>query len=117
MTDPNQLDHAIRLKREIVSWYSIAISKDPALLAAYHLRAIFWLQMNDPDSMIADFNKVMELNPNDVSLRLEYAHDLEMFHLRSQAKKQFQLALSYNDQLDPAEPKRLPQQQADTIKK
>ncbi len=117
LSDAHQLDHAVRLKKEIIAWYSIAISKDPALLAAYHLRAIFWLQMDDPDAMIADFNKVMELNPNDVSLRLEYAHDLEMFHLRSQAKKQFQLALAYNDQLDPAEPKRLSQAQVDTINK
>jgi tetratricopeptide (TPR) repeat protein len=117
LTDPNQIDHAIRSKREIVSWYSIAISKDPALLAAYHLRAIFWLQMNDPEEMTADFEKVMELNPNEVSLRLEYALDLELFHLQSEAKKQFKLALSYNDKLDPAEPKRLTPDQVAAITK
>ncbi|MGD0542210.1 MAG: hypothetical protein ABSB33_11890, partial [Tepidisphaeraceae bacterium] len=104
-------------KREIVSWYSIAISKEPALLAAYHLRAIFWLQMNNPEGMIADFDKVMELDPNEVSLRLEYARDLEMFHLLPQARKQFNLALAYNDQLDPAEPKRLSQQEVAAIQK
>ncbi len=117
LTDPNQLDHALRSKREIVTWYSIAISKYPALLAAYHLRAIFWLQMNDPEAMIADFDKVMELDPNEVSLRLEYARDLEMFHLLPQAREQFKLALAYDDQLDPAEPKRLGQQEVAAIQK
>ena len=57
--------------------------------------------------MIADFEKVMELNPNEVSLRLEYAHGLEMLHLLPEAKRQFKLALHYNDLLDKAEPKRL----------
>jgi len=117
LTDPSQLDHAIRSKREIVAWYSIAISKDPSLLAAYHLRAIFWLQMNDPEEMAADFDKVMELNPNDVSLRLEYARDLEMFHLQPQARKQFKLALAYNEQLDKAEPKRLSEKEVAAITK
>ncbi|MGD0463206.1 MAG: O-antigen ligase family protein [Tepidisphaeraceae bacterium] len=117
LADPNQLAHAIRSKREIISWYSIAVSKDPALLAAYHLRAIFWLQMNDPDEMIADFDKVMELNPNEVSLRLEYARDLEMFRLLPQAKKEFTIALAYNEQLDQAEPKRLSQKEVAAIQK
>jgi O-antigen ligase len=117
LADPNQLDHAIRSKREIVSWYSIALTKNPAFLAAYHLRAIFWLQMNDPEAMTADFDKVMQLDPNDVALRLEYAHDLEMFHLLPQARKQFKLAFAYNEQLDKAEPKRLSEKQVADISK
>ena len=51
--------------------------------------------MNEPQEMIADFEKVMELNPNEVSLRLEYARSLEMLHLFSEARRQFKLALAY----------------------
>ncbi|HEX4054650.1 MAG TPA: O-antigen ligase family protein [Tepidisphaeraceae bacterium] len=117
LTNPEELDRAVRLKKQIISWYTIAIDKDPVFLAAYHLRAIFWLQTGNADRMIADFDKVMQLNPNEVSLRLEYARDLEMFHLLPQAKKQYELALSYNDQLDKAEPKRLTQKNEDAARK
>jgi len=47
------------------------------------------------------------LNPNEVSLRLEYAHGLELLHRLPEAKRQYLLALHYNDLLDKAEPKRL----------
>lgn len=117
LSDPEELDRAIRLKKQIISWYSIAIDKDPVLLAAYHLRAILWLQTGNPDQMIADFDKVMQLNPNEVSLRLEYARDLELFHLLPQAKEQYRLALSYNEQLDKAEPKRLSRKDEEAVRR
>ncbi len=61
--------------------------------------------------MVQDFDQVMELNPNEVSLRLDYARGLKLLDLLPEAKKQFKLALDYNDQLDKAEPKRLTLQQ------
>jgi tetratricopeptide (TPR) repeat protein len=106
LTDPGQIDRAIRLRGQILAWYSIAIARDPALLAAYHLRAIFALQMYDSKQMVADFDRVLQLDPNDVSLRLEYAHGLELLHLLPQAREQYKLALMYNRQLDPDDPKR-----------
>ncbi len=117
LSDLAELDRAIRLKKQIVSWYSLAIEKDPVLLAAYHLRAILWLQTGNPDRMIADFDKVMQLDPNEVSLRLEYARDLELFHLLRQARKQYELALSYNDQLDKTEPKRLSRKEEQAVRR
>jgi O-antigen ligase len=117
LTDPNQLDRAIRLKKQILSWYAIAIEQNPALLSAYYLRAVFWLQMSNPEQMTANFQKVIELNPNEVSLRIEVARDLELFHLRPEAKAQFKLALFYNDQLDKTEPKRLSPKDEDAIRR
>jgi hypothetical protein len=62
--------------------------------------------MYDSKQMIADFDRVLQLNPNEASLRLEYAHDLELLHLLPQAREQFKLALTYNQLLDPDDPKR-----------
>ncbi|MGD0388898.1 MAG: O-antigen ligase family protein [Tepidisphaeraceae bacterium] len=106
LTDPGQIERAIRLRRQILTWYALAIARDPAFLAAHQLRAIFALQMNDSTQMIADFDRVLQLNPNEVSLRLEYAHDLELLHLLPQAKEQYKLALMYNHLLDPDDLKR-----------
>jgi O-antigen ligase len=117
LTDPGQIDLAAKLRKRILIWYTVAIQEDPSFLGAYHLRGIFWLQLGEAEGMRADFEKVMELNPNEVSLRLEYAHGLEMLHLFSEAKRQFKLALSYNELLDKAEPKRLSAEQVGGIEK
>jgi O-antigen ligase len=117
LTDPGQIGLAAKLRERILIWYTLAIQEDPSFLGAYHLRGIFWLQLGEPERMIADFEKVMELNPNEVSLRLEYAHGLEVLHLLPEAKRQFKLALSYNDLLDRNEPKRLSADQVAKIEK
>jgi O-antigen ligase len=114
MADPRMIDRVIKLRSQILSWYDVAISENPSMLAAYHMRAIFELQAMEAKAMVADFDKVMELNPNEVSLRLEYARDLRALEMPSEAKEQFELALKYNDQLDQGEPKRLT---ADEIQK
>ena len=115
LTDPGQLELAIKLRNRILVWYTLAVQENPSFLGAYHLRGIFWLQLGEPQQMIADFEKVMELNPNEVSLRLEYARGLEMLHLFPEAKRQLKLALAYNDLLDKGEPKRLSTEQAEKI--
>lgn len=117
LTDPEQIDRAIRLRPQIQTWYDLAIDEDPAFLGAYHLRAVFDLQTQDAKDMISDYEHVMDLNPNEVSLRLEYADGLRMMHLLPEAKKQYELALKYNDQLDKAEPKRLTPQRVAEIER
>jgi hypothetical protein len=107
LTDARLIDNAIRMRSRIMSWYDVAIERNPSFLTAYHFRAVFELQENEPVSMVADFDKVMELNPNEVSLRLEYARDLQLLDMDAEARKQFELALKYNDLLDKDEPKRL----------
>jgi O-antigen ligase len=117
LSNPDQIDRAIRLRRQIESWYDIASDRDPVYLATYHLRGIFDLQLGDSRRMVEDFDELMDLNPNEVSLRLEYARGLEMLHLLPEAKKQYKLALKYDDQLDKAEPKRLSAAQRVDIEK
>jgi O-antigen ligase/tetratricopeptide (TPR) repeat protein len=117
LTNPAQIDLSIKLRNRILLWYGTAIQADPSFLGAYHLRAIYWLQLDEPAKMIADFDKVLELNPNEVSLRLEYARSLEMVHLFPEATHQLELALHYNELLDKAEPKRLPPDQVAEIQK
>jgi O-antigen ligase len=115
--DPKMIDRLIKQRNQILTWYALAISENPSLLAAYHLRAIFDLQQMDAKVMIADFDKVLELNPNEVSLRLEYARDLAALQMPAEAKQQFELALKFNDQLDQAEPKRLTADEIEGIRK
>jgi O-antigen ligase len=116
LTDAKQIDLAERLQKLIQTNYDLAIERNPAFGTAYRFRAILWLQTSHPLEMINDFEKVMELNPNEVSLRLEYARDLEKFQLWSKARDQLKLALAYNDKLDPPpEPKRLSQEQVNSI--
>jgi hypothetical protein len=116
LTDPTQVALADKARIRILGWYGVAIDQDPSDIDAYHWRAIFLLQLLDPSRMIADWEKIMELNPNQVSLRLEYARDLEAFNHLPQAKAQFKLALAFNDQLDKAEPKRLTAKQVQEIR-
>jgi O-antigen ligase len=105
--DTKMIDRVAKFRNEILSWYDVAISENPSMLPAYHMRAIFELQAMQPKAMVDDFDKVLELNPNEVSLRLEYARDLDALDMPAAALEQFELALKFNDQLDPDEPKRL----------
>ena len=115
LSEPAAITHAVELQNRILFWYGQAIEDDPINLTAYQLRAIYWLQMNEPQHMIADYSTVMQLNPNEVSNRLQYAHALEALHMLPEAKRQLILALEYDDLLDKAEPKRLPPQQRANI--
>jgi O-antigen ligase/tetratricopeptide (TPR) repeat protein len=117
LTDPIGAALAEKLRPGILTWYAIAIHENPSFLDAYQLRAIFSLQMDDADQMIADFEKVMELNPNEVSLRLQYAGGLEALRRFPEARQQYKLALSYNDLLDKGEPKRLSAEEESAIEK
>jgi O-antigen ligase len=117
LTDAKQIELSIKYRDPIMTGYSVAIARDPAFLGAYHYRAIFELQLDEPDRMSADFEKVLALNPNEVSLRLEYAHSLQLVGRPAEARRQYELALHYDDLLDTAEPKRLAAQRRDEIEK
>ena len=68
-----------------------------------------------------DFRRALELNPNEVSIRLEYADALAGFGApddKAEATTQYQEALRYNSLLKPDEPKRLrPEKVAEIEKK
>jgi tetratricopeptide (TPR) repeat protein len=103
------------LRWQIRSYYTTAISHDPSSIPPHLRRAEVALQVLDGDQVTADYNRALVLNPNDISIRLEYAKALELLREPKQAVDQLRLALSYNDQLDAAEPKRLTASQIQAI--
>jgi O-antigen ligase/tetratricopeptide (TPR) repeat protein len=105
------------LRLQIRAFYTTAISHDPSSISPHLRRAALALQVLDADQVIADFNRALELNPNEVSIRLDYAKALEQLRLPQQAAEQLQLALFFNHMLDPAEPKRLTPAQIQAIQK
>ncbi len=86
--------------------------------AAYPRRlADFERRQNPPDRqpMQDAYERALDLNPNDVGVRLEYARALEAFGDRAAAAKEYLEAIRKNDLLDRAEPKRLPVTERDQI--
>jgi O-antigen ligase len=62
------------------------------------------------------FEQAIALDPNDVTLRIEYAEMLEKLGLADQARQQYRTALEKNDLLAPDEPKRLPPKKLQEVK-
>jgi len=59
------------------------------------------------DAARADFAKALELDPNEVSIYLDYGDALMHMGLPAEAAEQYKLALKFNDLLPVEEPKRL----------
>ena len=85
------------------------IATNPMSPKYYRVRAEFELTRNpaSTDPVRADYEKALQIDPNSVDMRLEYADVLARTHSPIEAKKQYEIALSFNDQLSPDEPKRL----------
>ena len=56
------------------------------------------------------YAEALQLNPGDVMLRLAYADALRRNGQQPAAREQLSIALAWNDQLPPREPRRLPPQ-------
>jgi hypothetical protein len=106
-----------QMRLEILAYYGLAIDRDPSDITAYIARGEFSVLIGDPQQMMADFDKALELNPNEVSIHREYAVALKQLGLPQKAVEQLQLALAMNDQLDKDEPKRLSAEQLEIIHK
>ncbi|MGD1276738.1 MAG: O-antigen ligase family protein [Tepidisphaeraceae bacterium] len=106
-----------QLRTQIMAYYGSAIGRNPSNVTSYLARASLALETGDRDQVIRDFDKALQLNPNEVSIRLDYARALGMLGLRDKARSQLQFALHYNDLLDKSEPKRLPPDQVRAIQK
>jgi O-antigen ligase len=92
---------------------------DSPMSAAYpRLRAEFELRQSSPDAqrVIDDFERVLDLDPNDVAARLDFAQALERLGRPADARRQYARALELNDLLDPAEPERLPPARVEQIR-
>ncbi len=61
-----------------------------------------------PDRAAAAYQAALQLNPNDVRIRVEFAQFLDQLGLSDEAAAQYEAALRFDDQLPPDEIKRLP---------
>jgi tetratricopeptide (TPR) repeat protein len=84
----------------------------PRLLAEYELRQA----SPDQRAVIGAYERVIALDPNDVSAHLDFAGSLERFGRNDEARRQYEEALRLNDLMDAAEPERLPQAKIDEIR-
>jgi tetratricopeptide (TPR) repeat protein len=96
-----------------------AIEASSTSAAFPRLRAEFELRQSSPDQgrVCADYERVIRLDPNDVSAHLDYAGALERFGRRDEARRQYEQAIRLNDLLDAAEPERLPAAKVNEIRK
>jgi tetratricopeptide (TPR) repeat protein len=104
---------------QVLAMYDAAVADDPMSVRYLLHRAEFEFRQPQPDaaSIIRDFEKIVQLDPNQVSQRLEFAGVLLRFGHRQQAVEQFQAALHYNDLLELNDPKRLTQAQIESIQR
>ena len=100
--------------REAVALLGNAINANPLAPEYYLTRARYLLRSAEATSqreqIRKDFRRALELNPNEVSIRLEYADALAGFNTpedKAEAIAQYKDALRYNSLLKPDEPKRL----------
>ncbi len=88
-----------------------AIDADPtsikALTARGHLLAQRAANPSTIEQCLADYQRAVELNPNEIDLRLDYAQLLEHFGKPKEAATQLIAAMQVNSAYDPAEPERL----------
>jgi tetratricopeptide (TPR) repeat protein len=92
-----------------------AIAANPDAPESYHLRAYFEIARPEPDHqrVLADFKRLLDLNPQDVSGRLDYAAVLARFGDAEESTRQRELARRFNDALEAENPKRLSPSQFD----
>jgi O-antigen ligase len=102
------------LIHRIFQYYDAASLENPAYISAYLRRAALSTLMIQPNDAINNYVIVLQLDPNEVDIRLAYAKALKALGEPDRAREEFEKALWYNDQLDAAEPKRLtPEELAD----
>jgi tetratricopeptide (TPR) repeat protein len=104
---------------QVLETLDAAVRANPMSLDALRMRANFAMKLPRPDAspVIADYQRLTSLNPNDVQLRIEFAHALEQLGQPRRAADELSRALDYNDRLAPDEPKRLPPHRIDELRR
>jgi O-antigen ligase len=103
---------------QVIDALDAAVAADPTYIKGYLNRAQFWMQMPQPSlqKVKNDYQTAIDLNPNDVDVRTEYAAALEHLGLKLEAAQAYRAALEKNDGLSPDEPKRLTHQQVQSLR-
>jgi hypothetical protein len=118
-TLPSNADYAFRAARarmyeqaapaRVRQLLDKAIAANPGAPEAYLLRAQYELAQPNPDrySVLQDLSRVLQINPQDVFVRLQYAAVLEQFGDAEEAKRQLDRARQANEALEIENLKRL----------
>ena len=72
-------------------WFDEAITRNPYSALAYIARAAYHLRHNDRDSMMADLDRAIELNPADTETRLRLIQELLNANAREKAREHLEL--------------------------
>lgn len=117
---PGNADYAFRASRAVAmspqgnpatakNLLDAAVAANPFNGKYYVMRAQLEMFSRSPNAanVQADYERALALDPASVSRRLEYADALVKLLYGVEAIRQYELALWYNDQLSPDEPKRL----------
>jgi len=104
-------------QQPILEAFNKAIAIDKSVPTYFLQRAYVEALLKDDSAADADYRAALDIDPNDVAMRLDYAGLLLKQNQPSAARRQMELALQYNDGLDEAEPKRLPKEKVAQIEK
>jgi tetratricopeptide (TPR) repeat protein len=104
---------------DVLALLDAAVRENPMSLDALRMRANFAMKLPRPDAsrVVADYERLTALNPNDVQLRVEFARALEQLGQPRRAAEELHRAIDYNDLLSPDEPKRLSPQKLDELRR
>jgi tetratricopeptide (TPR) repeat protein len=104
---------------DALGWADRAVQSDPASINARLTRARLRVALHprDPTSSamrmaLEDYSSAIDMNPNEIATRIEFADVLELAGRPAQAREQLQAALRVNDGYDAGEPERLSPDQA-----
>ncbi|HEV7301710.1 MAG TPA: O-antigen ligase family protein [Tepidisphaeraceae bacterium] len=101
------------------AWIDRAIATNPMSVKSLLLSARVEAQLPEPnvERLQHGYDRAVEIDPQAVEMRLEYAEALIRFSQPQQAVEQMRLALAANAGLSPDEPKRLPIEQVAAIER
>jgi O-antigen ligase len=94
-----------------------AIADDPATVRYRLARASLEVMLGKLELARTDFERILQLDPYDLEIRLEYGHVLEKLGLRQEARGQYLKTLELNDYLAPDEIRRLRPEQVEQVQK
>jgi O-antigen ligase len=92
-----------------------AIAADPRKIRYLNARAVLETTAGNTSGAIADYQRILQLDPHNLELRLHYARLLEQLGRAADAARQYRMTLENNDRLAPDEIRRLSPRQVKEI--
>ena len=103
--------------QQVKARLDMAIATDPANVSHLQTRVACEMRLPSPDApaVRADYRRLLQLDPNNIAARIEFAETLVKLNDPAGAAEQYRAALRLNELLDVTEPERLPPQQVRQI--